>query len=280
MENIITMKNIAKKFKEKKALDGVNFEVAKGEIFGFLGPSGAGKTTTIKILTSQMLPSSGEAKVFDKDVCLLDRDIFRNIGVLTDTTGLYERLSVWENMDLFARIYDIKKGNVEDILDKVGLLKESKTLVKKLSKGMKQRLMLARTVINKPSLLFLDEPTSSLDPGTSKEIHEILKELNTEGTTIFLTTHNMEEADKLCHRVAFLNDGKIVDMNSPLKLKQKYAENVIEVRLKNDETLVVSNDAEGGEKIKSFMSRNLLQSIHSKEPDLEQIFLKLTGRIL
>lgn len=279
MEDVIVMKDIRKNFKDKKALDGLSFEVHQGEIFGFLGPSGAGKTTTIKMLTSQMLPSSGEAKVLNKDIYSLNRDIFNHIGVLTDNSAIYERLSVWENLELFAKLYNIDTKCIDEVLEKLELLKEKNTKAKKLSKGMKQRLMLARVVLNKPSLLFLDEPTSSLDPGTSQEVHKLLKQLNKEGTTIFLTTHNMEEADKLCHRVAFLNDGKIVDMDSPLKLKQKYAENTIEIRLKgNEDVIVVKNDATGGERIKDLMAEGKLQSIHSMEPNLEEIFLKLTGR--
>lgn len=281
MDNVIVMKNITKNFKDKKALCGLSFEIKPGEIFGFLGPSGAGKTTTIKMLTSQLLPSSGEGKVLNEDIYSLNRNIFKHIGVLTDTSGIYERLSVYENLQLFAKIYDIDEKCIDEVLEKVSLLKDKKTKAKKLSKGMKQRLLLARAVLNKPSLLFLDEPTSSLDPGTSNEIHKLLKELNKNGTTIFLTTHNMEEADKLCHRVAFLNEGTIVEMNTPLKLKQKYAEDCIEVRLKGiDDLITINNDETGGEKINSWMKSGQLLSIHSKEPNLEEIFLKLTGREL
>lgn len=281
MDNVIVMKNITKNFKDKKALRGLSFEIKPGEIFGFLGPSGAGKTTTIKMLTSQLLPSSGEGKVLNEDIYSLNRNIFKHIGVLTDTSGIYERLSVYENLQLFAKIYDIDEKYIDEVLEKVSLLKDKKTKAKKLSKGMKQRLLLARAVLNKPSLLFLDEPTSSLDPGTSNEIHKLLKELNKSGTTIFLTTHNMEEADKLCHRVAFLNEGTIVEMNDPIKLKQKYAEDCIEVRLKGiDDLLTIKNDETGGEKINGWMQSGQLLSIHSKEPNLEEIFLKLTGREL
>lgn len=281
MDNIIMMKNIKKNFKEKTALDGISFEVHKGEIFGFLGPSGAGKTTTIKILTSQSLPSSGEASILSKDIYYLNRYIFKHIGVLTDTSGIYERLSTLENLQLFSKIYDVDVNRINEVLEKVGLLDDRKTKAKKLSKGMKQRLMIARAILNKPSLLFLDEPTSSLDPGTSQEIHKLLRELNNEGTTIFLTTHNMDEADKLCNRVAFLNEGKIVDIDSPLSLKQKYAEDSIEIRLKSsDKVVVIENDMNGAEKISNWISKGELLSIHSKEPNLEEIFLKLTGRTL
>ncbi|GAA0179993.1 ABC transporter ATP-binding protein [Clostridium sediminicola] len=279
MENIIEMKNVSKQFKDKDALKRINFTVKKGEVFGFLGPSGAGKTTTIKILTSQLIPSSGEAKILNNDISSIKRDVFREIGVLSDNSGLYERLSVEENLMLFAKIYGVDKKRVYEILERVNLFEDKKKEAKKLSKGMKQRLMLARTLIHKPKILFLDEPTSALDPGTAKEIHKLLKGLNEEGTTIFLTTHKMEEADKLCDRVAFLNDGEIVEIDTPENLKLNYSENIIEVKLKpNREKVLVKNDKEGADKIKNWMLNNKLLTIHSKEPNLEEIFLSLTGR--
>lgn len=281
MDNIIEIKNITKDFKNKKALCGISFQVHQGEIFGFLGPSGAGKTTTIKILTSQLLPSSGEGKVFDKDIYSLDKSIFKHIGILTDTSSIYERLSIKENLQLFSKIYDINEDYIDEILEKVHLTNDKDVKAKKLSKGMRQRLMLARAIINKPSLLFLDEPTSSLDPRTCNEIHRLLKELNKEGTTIFLTTHNMEEADKLCDRVAFLSEGKIVELDTPFNFKQKYTDNTIEVKLKESSNLItINNDAAAGERISNWMKNGELLCIHSKEPNLEEIFLKLTGRKL
>lgn len=281
VEQIIEVTNIVKRFKDKKALDGLNFTVDKGEIFGFLGPSGAGKTTTIKILTSQLLPSSGEAKIFNMNTYSLNKNIYNRIGVLTDTSGMYERLTIWENLQLYAGIYNLKDEAIDEVLESVGLINEKKTTVKKLSRGMKQRLLLARATINKPELLFLDEPTSSLDPGNASEVHKNLKKLNSEGTTIFLTTHNMEEADKLCDRVAFLNDGKIAEIGNPQNLKYKYAENKISIKLRGeDEKIVVSNDEIGAQRIKELMSDGKVQSIHSKEPSLEEIFLHVTGREL
>ncbi|WP_331619941.1 ABC transporter ATP-binding protein [Vallitalea guaymasensis] len=219
MEKIIEMNNIEKHFKQNRVLKGINFSVEQGEIFGFLGPSGAGKTTTIKILTAQLIPSSGEVRLFGNNIKSIKNNIFQQIGILSDNSGVYERLSVQDNLKIFADIYNVDKKQVDIILERVDLLKDKKKVVKKLSRGMKQRLMLARTLIHKPKLLFLDEPTSSLDPGTANEIHKLLLELNQEGTTIFLTTHRMEEADKLCNRVAFLNNGEIVEVGNPEKLK-------------------------------------------------------------
>ncbi|OPJ63084.1 ABC transporter ATP-binding protein [Clostridium oryzae] len=281
MENIISMKNVQKNFGKVTALKNLSFNVKKGEVFGFLGPSGAGKTTTIKILTSQLIPGGGEVKVFDKNIYTEKASNCKDIGVLTDNSGIYERLSVEDNLLMFADIYGVSKGCVDDVLKRVGMLDSKKKVAKKLSRGMKQRVMLARAILHNPKLLFLDEPTASLDPGTTLEIHRLLRKINEEGTTIFLTTHNMEEADKLCNRVAFLNDGEIVDIGQPEALKLKYTDNNIRVLLKQDnKAVIVKNDAEGAAKIKQWMEEGQILSIHSMEPSLEKIFLKLTGREL
>lgn len=274
------MRNVDKHFKENHVLKEISFSVDEGEIFGFLGPNGAGKTTTIKILTNQLLPSGGEIKLFGKNIRSLKNNIFKDIGVLSDNSGVYERISVYENLKVFADIHNINKKEIDILLEKVNLIDHKKKIVKKLSRGMKQRLTLARTLIHKPKLLFLDEPTSSLDPGTSNEIHKLLEELKQEGTTIFLTTHRMEEADKLCDRVAFLNNGEIVLTGNPEQLKLQYAENIIEVLLENDQKMNVSKDVEGINRILKWMQEGKVLSIHSKEPNLEEIFLRLTGRDL
>lgn len=281
MDNIISMKNVRKTFKENTALKNLTFDVKEGEIFGFLGPSGAGKTTTIKILTSQLLPTKGDVKVFGKDIYSQKGKIFKHIGILTDNSGIYERLTVLDNLNLFADINEVPRANIYEVLEKVGMIECKNKEAKKLSKGMKQRLMLARAVLHKPKLLFLDEPTSSLDPGTTLEIRRLLKKLNKEGTSIFLTTHNMEEADKLCDRVAFLNNGEIVDIDNPVTLKLKYAKDDIKVILKEDnKTLMIKNNKEGAVRLKTLMEEGQALSIHSMEPNLEEIFLMLTGREL
>lgn len=275
------MKNVKKDFGGSTALKDLTFNVEQGEIFGFLGPSGAGKTTTIKLLTAQLEQTAGEIEVFGKAVYDNKRYIAKNIGILSDTSGLYERLSVQDNLMLYADINGVPKKNVQEILEKVGMSEAIKKEAKKLSKGMKQRLMLARAVLHKPKLLFLDEPTSSLDPATTLEIHRLLRKLNEEGTTIFLTTHNMEEADKLCDRVAFLNTGEIVEIGKSEALKLKYANDDIKVILRDESNhVMVKNNAEGAAKIHAWMEKGQLISIHSMEPSLEKIFLNLTGREL
>lgn len=279
--NIISMTGVIKKFKEKTAISGLSFNVKEGEIFGFLGPSGSGKTTTIKLLTSQLLQTSGSINVFGEDPYKNKKDIYKSIGILSDNSGIYSRLSVKDNLMLYARINDVTEKEVIEVLGKIGMGDSIKTEAKKLSRGMKQRLMLAIALLHKPKLLFLDEPTSALDPGNTLEIHKLLKELNREGTTIFLTTHNMDEADRLCDRVAFLNDGKIVDLGRPIDLKLKYTNNNIKVILKDgNKGVIVKNDLEGSNNIKKWMDNGELIGIHSMEPTLEEVFLKLTGREL
>lgn len=281
MDYIIEMNSVKKIFKEKTALKNLNVQVKEGEIFGFLGPSGAGKTTTIKLLTSQLLPTKGSVKVLGKEVYANKQYLYENIGVLSDNSGIYDRLSVWDNLSLYAELYGINKDAITDLLNKVGLSDNFKTEAKKLSKGMKQRLMIARAVLHNPKLLFLDEPTATLDPGNALEIHKLLNLLNKEGTTIFLTTHNMEEADKLCHRVAFLNDGEIVELGTPSELKLKYINDDITVILKeNQEKIKIKNSPSNSQKIMDWMNQGQLLSIHTMEPTLEKIFLTLTGREL
>ena len=281
MENIISMKNVRKDFNKSVALKNLNLNIKEGEIFGFLGPSGAGKTTTIKILTSQLIPTSGQVIVLGKEVYDKEEIDFKDIGILTDNSGLYERLTVKDNLMLFANINKLHEKDVDYVLKNMKMLDFKNKPVKKLSKGMKQRVMLAIAVLHKPKLLFLDEPTSALDPGTTLEIHRFLRKLNKEGTTIFLTTHNMDEADKLCDRVAFLNEGEIVEIGNPEALKLKYAGDDIQVKLKSENnSVIVKNNKEGAEKIESWMKQGQVLSIHSMEPNLEEIFLHLTGREL
>lgn len=173
MENIISMKNVSKEFnKNNFALKNLNLDIKEGEVFGFLGPSGAGKTTTIKILTSQLVPTNGKVMVLGKNLYFEKFNNFSDIGVLSDNSGLYERLTVRDNLMLFAEINNLKEKDIDYALDNMEMTEFKDKVVKKLSKGMKQRVMLARAMFHKPKLLFLDEPTSSLDPGNALEIHK------------------------------------------------------------------------------------------------------------
>lgn len=281
MGNVIEVKHLVKSFENKTALKRVDFNVKKGETIGFLGPSGSGKTTIIKILTAQLHPTSGEVKVFNEPIHKLKTPAYmKKIGILTDNSGLYERLSIYDNLALYGDLYEVKKSRINEVLEAVNLLDEKKQIVQKLSKGMKQRVTLARAILHKPDLLFLDEPTSALDPVNTKYIHEGLKKLNEEGTTIFLTTHDMQEAEVLCDRVAFLHDGEIRLLDTPQSLRAREKNISISLVLKGDRTVVVKKDEEGAKAIYDSIQTGQLLTIHSNEPTLGDIFVRLTGRNL
>ncbi|MDR0929000.1 MAG: ABC transporter ATP-binding protein [Oscillospiraceae bacterium] len=281
-EPLIRVEGVSLAFGSTKALEDLTFTVQEGEVFGFLGPSGAGKTTTIKMLTRQLRADGGMVQLFGSDIAALPQKMYDNVGVLSDNSGLYERLSVSDNLLLFANLHRLPRTIVGEALAQVGLAGEAKKTAKALSRGMKQRLMLARAVLHKPRLLFLDEPTASLDPATAQQVHQMLRELNAGGTTIFLTTHNMEEADKLCHRVAFLNHGGIAACDTPDALKLAHAKNRIEARTRGGQTLHIEKTAQALRELADALEAkgDALLTLHSEEPNLEEIFLALTGRAL
>ncbi|MGO4537423.1 ABC transporter ATP-binding protein [Paenibacillus sp. 2TAB19] len=278
MQSIIEVEHLEKLYKKKQALKKISFRVQRGEIFGFLGPSGSGKTTTVKILTSQLLYTSGRVNVLGSDPGRNRHSSFLGkIGVLTDNSGLYERLSVYDNLVLFCRLYGVADQRIEAVLEAVNLIEDMYTVVGRLSKGMKQRVTLARTILHEPDILFLDEPTSALDPVNSGRIQETLREMNRRGTTIFLTTHNMQEAEDLCHRVAFLNNGEISALDTPQALRLQYGDRSITVTTREGKQVMEQNEA-SADHVRSLMNSGELLAIHSNEPTLGDIFVKLTGR--
>lgn len=279
--NVIEVKNLVKKFGNKKVINEINFKVSEGEIFGFLGPSGAGKTTLIKMLIGEYSITSGEARVFDVVPNKLSYSIMNKISAVMDNFGLYERLTVFENMEVFANIYNTDKKEIDKILKKVELYDSKRTITSKLSKGMRQRLILARALINKPKLLFLDEPTSGLDPATSLKIHNLLFELKKSGTTIFLTTHNMEEATKMCDEVALLHLGKIVEFGTPKDICMRHNKyNVYNVITKDNKEITFKSNKVDSKKLAKLIEDEQILSIHSSEPTLETVFIELTGKEL
>lgn len=210
---MISMTNIVKRFDNKTVLTDVSFRVDRREIFGLLGPSGSGKTTIINILTHQLIPEGGHYDIGATS---------KETGLMLEEDGLYKRLTTTENLNLFAGIYGVDKSKVSEALHSVGLGNDQKTPVAKLSKGMRQRLALARAILHAPKVLFLDEPTGALDPATARGIHKLILNLRDKGATIFLTTHNMEEAVGLCDNVALLHQGKIVEYGSPNAICEKH----------------------------------------------------------
>lgn len=272
-QQVIKADNLGKSFGSFKAISSLTFEVNKREILGFLGPSGSGKTTTINILTGQLTPDQGQSSILGKSSTNLNEKDLANIGLITENSGYYEKLSLYDNLLFFAKLYDVPQGDLDDLMKRVGLYDRRKTLAEKLSTGMKQRMLLVRAIINKPQVLFLDEPTSGLDPSTSKSIHELIKELQAEGTTIFLTTHDMHEATILCDKIVLLNKGQIVEAGTPSDLIQKY----------NTAKRVKITYQSGEENYLSFSELGQvgqtddILTIHSCEPTLEDVFIQLTG---
>lgn len=281
MVNIIEVKKLAKIFGNQSAIENVDFHVKRGEIFGFLGPSGSGKTTTIKILTGQLEPTSGSAEIFGESITQLKKSKYRSrFGVVTDNSGLYERLSIHDNLKLYCDLYNVPYSEINVVLNTVNLKDDKTKRISTLSKGMMQRVILARALIHKPELLFLDEPTSALDPGNSFHIHEGLRALNKGGTTIFLTTHDMQEAELLCDRIAFLDQGMIQLLDTPKKLKQRFSDLTITIELVTGEIVMLPAGSEGADRLYHYMNNNQVVTVHSNEPTLGEIFMKVTGREL
>lgn len=234
--NIITVSSLTKYYGSLKAVDGIDFEIQKGECFGFLGPNGAGKTTVIRIIYCFIPPSSGVVKVFDMDISERPSLIKSRIGVMPQEDNLDPDLSVFENLIVYARYFDIPKEEssnlAQDLLEFVELREKAKVNIRSLSGGMKRRLLLARALINNPELLILDEPTTGLDPHSRHSVWEKMKYLKSRNTTLIITTHYMEEAEKLCDRVAIMDSGKIVTIDSPERLMSVHGGNLEDVYLK------------------------------------------------
>ena len=219
---MIKTENLTKKFGDYTAVDRLTLDIADGEVFGFLGPNGAGKTTTVRMLTSLIAPTSGQATVLGYQTGKDDQNIRRNVGILTETPGMYDRLSAEYNLTVYAKLYEVKDvpGQVEKYLRMLGLWERRGDPAGTFSKGMRQKLAIARALLHEPRIIFLDEPTSGLDPESAKLVRDFVAELKTQGRTIFICTHNLDEADRLCDRVGvFKTHLRVLD--SPAKLRQQ-----------------------------------------------------------
>lgn len=237
---MIVIENLTKKFGENLAVEGLNLEVKEGEVFGFLGPNGAGKTTTVRMLTSLISPTSGKAVVNGYTVGRQDTQIRRSVGLLTETPGLYDNLSAEYNLRIYANLYEVKDvaGQVEKYLRLLGLWERRFEPAATLSKGMKQKLAIARAMLHEPRILFLDEPTSALDPESAHVVRDFIAELREEGRTIFLCTHNLDEADRACDRIAVFKT-RLVVVDTPARLRmQLFGRKVVFHLGSVDETLV------------------------------------------
>lgn len=272
MTALIEVNNLCHSFGEKKILNDISLTIEKGKVIGLLGPSGAGKTTLVNILTKQLKQKSGTVNMSEDNLVT---------GIMMDSFGLYDRLSVWDNLKIFADIYQVSHGRIDRLLERAELTGAKKTVVGNLSKGMRNRVNLCRALLKNVDILFLDEPTSGLDPATTDKVHGLIEEEKKNGTAIFLTTHNMHEAEKLCDRILLLNEGNIIEEGTPKEICLKYnPENTIELVLKSGEKRVLPNKKESAGLLSEMMREEEIVSIHSSEPDLEKVFLYLTGRKL
>jgi len=268
---------------ELVAVDHIDFNVAEGEILGFLGPNGAGKTTTVNMLTGQLKPKAGKATLLGMDVAKDVEKVQGEIGVCFETTNLYEQMSAIENLRLFARLFGIHPFDGYALLKRVDLPGREKDRVETYSKGMKQRLMVARSLVNRPRVLFLDEPTTGLDPTSSEAIRNIILEERERGATIFLTTHDMLEADKLSDRVAFMDEGKIVALDTPHNLKQQYGKRALKAKVSTksgelSDREITLDTPETAKAIQQLFAEENVITVHSEEATLEDIFIEITGR--
>ena len=283
-EETIVVENLRYRYGNLVAVDGISFNVVHKEILGFLGPNGAGKSTTVQVLTGQLRMQEGRVTILGMELAGHVKKIQARIGICFEQPNLYEQMSAIENLELFARLYDVKGFDGITLLKQVGLEGREKDRVVNYSKGMKQRLMVARSLVSRPDILFLDEPTSGLDPVSADSIRQLILKERERGATIFLTTHDMWEADKLCDRVAFLNQGKIAALDTPYVLKQRYGERSMVVEVARDsrvETRTVTLDKpETPQAVQDLFAREKVVTVHSQEATLEDIFLKITGRRL
>ena len=279
--NAIEVEGLSRTFNSRRAVDDISFTVEAGEIFGFLGHNGAGKTTSIRMLTGQLRPTSGHARVAGCDVITEQRRLKPLIGVVSEHQNLYERMSARENLTFAARLYGTNTNRIDEALDQVGLLDRADDNVQQYSNGMKQRLLIARSLLHHPQIIFLDEPTRGLDPIVGRDIRRLVQDLSREGITVFLTTHYMEEADQLCNRIAFISAGKIVALDTPDNLKMAHGQKSLQVRLKDGQRLMIPlDDQDSGEKIKQLVTSGQIRTLHSAEATLEEVFIQITGRKL
>jgi len=304
MKYVITVGELTKHYGDVRAVDHISFDVKEGEIFGFLGPNGAGKTTTIRILTGLIKPDEGKAFVAGYDVLKNPIEAKQHIGVVPEVSNAYVDLTAWENLALIGKLYGVQprklKENATKLLKEFGLYEVKDKLVRAFSKGMKQRLLLCMALVNDPEVLFLDEPTSGLDVESARLLREKVTRYNKDGKTVFLSTHNMEEANQLCHRIAIINHGRIAAVDTPENLRAQSMElQYIEVAFSKtvdtqefSENPSIIKAVSAGNKVRiytaapssvieflvEYAKKNNVRilSLNSMMPSLEDVFLKFT----
>ncbi len=276
---MIRTQNLSKKFNTTLAVDELNLDVDEGEVFGFLGPNGAGKTTTVRMLTSLIGPTSGSAIVNGYRIGEQDTEIRRTVGILTETPGMYDNLSAEFNLEIYANLYEVEdpKGQVEKYLSMLGLWERRKDEAGTFSKGMKQKLAIARALLHEPRILFLDEPTAALDPEASHLVHDFIDELRKEGRTIFLCTHNLDEADRLCDRVGVFKTHLLV-VDTPANLRsQLFGRRVVFHLANNNETMAAVIQAMPFVREAKVIDNKLVVNLDEPETHNPEIIRALVG---
>jgi ABC-2 type transport system ATP-binding protein len=304
MAYVITVRELTKHYGDLTAVDHISFDVKRGEVFGFLGPNGAGKTTTIRILTGLIKPDGGKAVVAGYDVLKNPIEVKQRIGVVPEVSNAYVDLTAWENLVLIGKLYGVHpqklKENATNLLKEFGLYEVKDKLVRGFSKGMKQRLLLCMALVNDPEVLFLDEPTSGLDVESARLLREKIIRYNKDGKTVFLSTHNMEEANQICHRIAIINRGRIAAVDTPENLRAQSMDlQYIEVAFSKtvepqefSENLSIIKAVSAGNKVRlytaelstviefivEYAKKNNLRilTLNCMMPSLEDVYLKLT----
>lgn len=269
---------------EQPALRGLDFTVDDREVFGFLGPSGSGKSTTQKVLIGLLDDYSGEAKIFDREVREWGSDLYERIGVAAETPNLYQKLTGRENLELFASLYGGAVHDPDELLDRVGLADAVDRRVGTYSKGMQMRLNFVRAIVHDPELVFLDEPTAGIDPGYARAMKDVIEDIRSDGTTVFLATHDMTVADQVCDRVAFIVDGQLALIDAPRTLKIEYGEPTVRVEYRTDGTADAREfpltDLDTDDEFRRLLRGGQIETIHTEEATLEDVFIEVTGEAL
>jgi len=278
---MIELRNVSKYYGEKKAVDNLSFSVKEGQIFGFLGPNGAGKTTSMKMMIGLLRPSEGNILLDGLDVWKNRKEVHQQIGVVFENPNLYLKSSIKANLKLFADIYGVKSSRILEVMDRLQLTDKQNEKVGNLSKGWRQRVLIGRALLHNPKILFLDEPTSGLDPNTTALIRNYIKDINENGTTIVLTTHDMHEADELSHYVGIMYNGRLAAVDTTEQLKGKYAKDTVYVKYMEDNQMIEKELPSGTKETELFLNdliaKGAIKDLRNKESTLAEVFSAVTG---
>ncbi|MDD4161528.1 MAG: ABC transporter ATP-binding protein [Methanothrix sp.] len=281
MSKMIELSGLNKDYSGKKVVDGLDLEIEKGELFGFLGPNGAGKTTTIRILTTLTKPSSGQVLINGIDLAKDPAKVKSEFGIIQQHLSLNRDLTIAENLELHARLHHLspkdRKERIAELLDYVELSDHADYLIDDVSGGMKRRAMIARALIHRPKLLFLDEPTVGLDAQTRRRVWDLIRKMNSDGATVFLTTHYIEEAEALCQKVGIIHHGKLIALGTPIDLRQKLGMIAVEMQTNENGTKYkyFPDRAKAAEFIQDLPGT---EKVVMRESNLEDVFIELTGQ--